>query len=176
MNALTCTLDQRAYRIPIRKPCRQVDARVDAKQLHLQLPDDDVGDIFIDSSNIAIASEQRERRRDEKTNQGDGHNPQRQRPFEIEIRRCNGFHSQKGSCHSQGPFRNCALRYTRCRSKESSRAIDRQFAQDLSSRSLHGLSRIAKAAGLPAASHTRAEIFDYMELFYNRHRAHAILQ
>ena len=117
--------------VPIGELPLQVDVRLDAKQLDLQLPDDDVGDVLIDLSSVAIGPEQRERRRNEKTGKGDGHDPQRQRPFEIETRRCNGFHSQPGIL----PLRRAIPElpcYTRPRCKESSRPIDGQFARTAS--------------------------------------------
>ena len=51
---------------------------IDARQLDLQLPDENVGDVLVDVANVAIGAEQRNGRRDEKANKGDGHNSQRQ--------------------------------------------------------------------------------------------------
>ena len=103
------TLDALRDRGPVGELPLQGGVRLDAEQLVLQQPDDDVGGILIDVSGVAKRPQQRQRRRNEKTGKGDGHDPQRQRPFEIETRRCDGFHSHQGAFHCEGPLRTSML-------------------------------------------------------------------
>ena len=107
--ALARALDALRHRGPIGELPLQGGVRLDAEQLVLQQPDDDVGGILIDLSSVAIGPQQRQRRRNEETGKGDGHDPQRQRPFEIETRRCDGFHSHQGAFHCEGPLRTSML-------------------------------------------------------------------
>ena len=76
LNALPLTLDAVEYRVPIGESLRRIGVRIDAKELDLQLPDDDVGDILVGLSKLAIGPVQGKRRGNEKTDKRDGDNAQ----------------------------------------------------------------------------------------------------
>ena len=78
LQALARALEDFSHRIQIGEAGRHIVDRGDARQLDLQLADEDVGDMLVELAYFAIGAEQREGRRDHKADKRDCHNSQRQ--------------------------------------------------------------------------------------------------
>jgi hypothetical protein len=94
LDALTRRLRAGRYRLPVGKPRPQIDVGIDAKQLHLQLPGDDVGESLVCVANLAIGPDEGDRGGDDKAEERHGYDPQRQRPFQVEGGGRGGFASR----------------------------------------------------------------------------------
>src|SRR5918996_5031959 len=76
LDALARILDVVNDGVPIGEPRRRIGVRVDAKELDLEVPADEIGEVLVGLSQLAIGIVKRKRRGNQETDEGDGDNAQ----------------------------------------------------------------------------------------------------